>query len=894
MDTRTVFALRKEGKVQEALDMALKLYENDPQDSWTQSALAWPLIDLCKAALKENSLNQAQKFFNQLIAINFTDIDDIVKSQIVFLRPKIDINYAHIQAAEILSKNGNHRQALINMKAMFANNQLLDIHHEAYGWVIYRYIKEEEKNVTSFEIRSLMRDYMNLKNERPSIVHSVFLNFALHYSKNHTDFNLYNFFLLWEPKNLRYEDLHGKFSITELMGIEKGYPSLISRILKELIEKNLIRDCNEIIQRIPDITTENKLELLRKPFYYKIYKAGKENRKEDVWKTLEEYNTFFKNQSGSETHSKILNSAMFSMKESEEWRFLNFFENWNPENFIESDWKEVKVQDKTSKSFNFPNLQNIFNSENLTPFIDLNVGIQKSTDYFENIEERKTYQPIALKALKKAFELIKVNKQFIILTKFIKVYKLAVLKFPEDVWLKRECATLLAKNNENEEAIKIYKKLVLELGDQAYVWHEFSLLLTDENVQLAIGMLSKAIRLQKDESFLGDIRLNLADKLLKSKCFEEALVELNIYAKNRELKGWKLSEKYSEILLSLDQTTTLKLDNNILYREKIKLAEDFAYQDITWSELVFTEKWKNDKNREKLNFTDGNQISLSVSINRFTILKNCILGDVVKFKLHSKLADKKNRLNILKSEYTPLIAEKSNIPKWGILDDIVAVIDYINEEKKKIHAISSDNIELFFPANNLSLIKGDFIKGKKFKKIIKDEIRIEIRNISTCKKDEAIEKFTQYLAVVDSVNISKQLFHYVVNPSIQGVIKFSEVEIVPKEGDFLQLKLVRKFDKRQNKNFYKQLDLTTTERTTTTLRKEISGILKLKYRNYGSTLDYDELDYDDQRDLKADYGFIGDYYVPKNLLEKSNMKAGINVTAVVVFSGDKWKVIGFK
>lgn len=894
MDTRTVFALRKQGRVQEALDMALKLYENDPQDSWTQSALAWPLIDLCKAALKENSLNQAQKYFNQLIAINFTDIDDIVKSQITFLRPKIDINYAHIEAAEILSKNGNHKQALINMKAMFANKQLLDIHHQAYGWVIYRYIKEEENNVTSFEIRSLMRDYMNLKNERPSIVHSVFLNFALHYSKNHIDFNLYNFFLLWEPKNLRYEDLHEKFSITELMGIEKGYPSLISRILKELIEKNLILDCNEIIQRIPDISTEHKLELLRKPFYYKIYKADKENRKEDVWKTLEEYNSFFINQSGSETHSKVLNTAMFSMKENEEWRFLNFFENWNPENFIESDWKEVEVQDKISKSFNFLNLQNIFNLDNQTPNIDLNIEIQKNTDFFENIKERKTYQPIALKALKKAFELIKVSKQVPILTKFIKAYKLAVLKFPKDVWLKREYATLLAKNNENEEAIKIYKKLVLELGDQAYVWHEFSLLLTDENAQLAIGMLSKAIRLQKDESFLGDIRLNLADKLLKTNFFEEALVELNIYAKNRELKGWKLSEKYSEILLSLNQTRTLKLDNIILYREKIKLAEDFAYQDIIWSELVFTEKWKNDKNKEKLNFTDGNQINLSVSINRFTILKNCVVGDVVKFKLHNKLADKKIKSNFLKKEYTPLIAERTNMPKWGILDDIVAVIDYINEEKKIIHAISSDNEELFFPLINLSLKKGDFIKGKKFKKIVKDDIRTEIRNISTCKKDEVIEKFTQYLAVVDSVNTSKQLFHYVVNSKNQGVIKFNEVKNIPKEGDFLQLKLVKKFDKKQNKIFYKQLDLKATEETTATLRKEISGLLKLKYRTYGSTLDYDELDYDDQRDLKADFGFIGDYYVPKILLGKSNIDAGKNVSAVVVFSGDKWKVIEFK
>ena len=194
MDTRTVFELRREGKIQEALDMALKLYQIDPYDNWTQNALAWPLIDLCKSALSQNSLNQAQQYYNQLIAINFTDLDDIISSQISFLRPKIDINYAKIQDAENLSKNGNHKLALSNMKVMFANNELLEVHHEAYGWVIYRYIKAEENNIPSVEIRSLMRDYMNLKNEKTSLLHSIFLNFALHFSKEHSDFNLYNFF----------------------------------------------------------------------------------------------------------------------------------------------------------------------------------------------------------------------------------------------------------------------------------------------------------------------------------------------------------------------------------------------------------------------------------------------------------------------------------------------------------------------------------------------------------------------------------------------------------------------------------------------------------------------------------------------------------------------------
>ena len=399
MDSRRVFELRREGKIQEALNMALQLYQIDPNDTWNQSALAWPLIDLCKATLVQNNLAEAQKYFNQLIAIKFTSVDDIITSQIAFLKPKIDINYSKIQEAENLSKNGNHKLALNTMKAMFANHQLLDVHHEAYGWVIYRYIKAEENNITSLEIRSLMKDYMNLSNERPSMLHSTFLNYALNFSKEHSDFNLYNFFLLWEPKKLRFED------VSENHKDGKTYPSLISRIFKEFIDKKVQLDSKILFEKIPFLSPVQIIELLREPYYWNLFSADKENRKADLWKIFEEYNSLFQNQNGSEIHSKILNSAMFSMKENEEWRFLNFFENWNPDNFIESDWKEVKKDDKI-------------------------------------------YPPMAIKAIKKAFDLIKVGTAYNNLDKIVNAYKIGVTKFPKDIWLKREYATLLARNNE--------------------------------------------------------------------------------------------------------------------------------------------------------------------------------------------------------------------------------------------------------------------------------------------------------------------------------------------------------------------------------------------------------------------------------------------------------------
>jgi hypothetical protein len=841
MDTRRVFELRREGKIQEALNMALQLYQIDPNDTWNQSALAWPLIDMCKAALVQNNLAEAQKYFNQLIAIKFTSIDDIITSQIAFLKPKIDINYSKIQEAENLSKNGNHKLALNTMKAMFTNHQLLDVHHEAYGWVIYRYIKAEENNITSLEIRSLMRDYMNLSNERPSMLHSTFLNYALNFSKEHSDFNLYNFFLLWEPKNLRLED------VSQNHKDGKTYPSLISRLFKEFIDKKVQLDSKILFEKIPYLSPVQIIELLREPYYWNLFSADKENRKADLWKIFEEYNSIFKNQSGSEIHSKILNSAIFSMKENEEWRFLNFFENWNPENFIENDWKEI-------------------------------------------VKENKVYPPLAIKALKKAFEQIKLGNLFNNSTKLITAYKTALVKFPKDIWLKREYAILLAKNNEGEEAIKIYKNLVLELGDQSYTWHEFALLFSEEELDLSIGMLSKAIKQQKDENFLGSTRLDLADKLIKKNKLEEALVELNIYQQYRNGNNKNVSEKFNELRVLVNDIQIQKKDNIDLYKEYIAVAENFAYQDISWTELVFVEKWKNDKNKEKLSFTDGNDLSLSINASRFSILKNIEVGQVVRFKLHNKLVEDKIKLNQFKQDYYPLQAEISDKSKWSLLDNIIAIVDYINIEKNIVHAITSDNIEVFFSNENLSLIKDDFVQAKMLRKKIHNEIRIELKNITKIDKIKAQDYFMSYLAVIDSINKDKQLFHYVVNSFIKGVIRFDDTGIRPSEGDFINITLVQKLDKKQNKIFFKLIDIKETEETTNFLRKSISGLLKLKFKQNNSTIDWEDLyDYNDEN-LNPSFGFIGDYYVPKEIIIQNKIEYNCDVDAKVVFNGEKWKV----
>ena len=65
-----------------ALNISRQLYLDDSSDEWTQKALAWVLIDLCKHYIADNNLNQAGTCYRELITIDFQGYeDDIIENQ---------------------------------------------------------------------------------------------------------------------------------------------------------------------------------------------------------------------------------------------------------------------------------------------------------------------------------------------------------------------------------------------------------------------------------------------------------------------------------------------------------------------------------------------------------------------------------------------------------------------------------------------------------------------------------------------------------------------------------------------------------------------------------------------------------------------------------------------
>ncbi len=808
--SKLIFNLRNEAKylagdeklhkLNNALDIAENLCSEDPYDEWIQKALAWVLIDLCKHYIGDNNLNQAGIYYQELSTIDFQSYDEIIENQRKYLRPKIDTNYFEIQKAEELSKNGKSQEALMIFKNFVSQNRLTDLHHESYGWVIYRHIKNKESNLSSVQVRTFLRDYMNLKNERPSMLHSMILNFALNYSKTHNDFKFYNFFLLWNPNNLRHDDLHDGY----LNG--KNIPSLISRICREFVNTNTNINVEDFLDKI-NLDNKTILDFFREPFFWNIFNAHKENRFSDLWNLFEQYNANYTKYGQSKWHSEILNLAERFMKENNEWRFLNFFKNWNPKNLRNNDWKE------TNKNEN-------------------------------------TYKPLATKAIKKSFEILKTQTYEHNLSWLIQPYEKAIKLFPDDEWLLREKALLHFKNNELESAIKIYKQLVLELADKHYVWQEFSDCIVSDN-SLKIGMLSKALSLEKNEDFLGDIHLNLAKVLLDENLLENSLIELEAYKNHRNIKDWKLAPIFDELYKKSSSVKQSIKNNRKLYREYIPFAENFAYSDIEWTEVVLTNKWK-----ERLTFTDGKTIEFNINKNRFEVLKQSELGQIFKFKIHKQKIKQENEnrswieQNITKYKYIALVADKTEKKDWEILSDTFAFVEYINKEKNIIHAITTDNNEVFFPQIKNKLKIGDFITAKKFVRKVKEEYRIELRQIQKTEKDSVISKFQTQIAIVDGVNKQKQLFHFVISQEQQGIVYYKETTLRPNEGDFIKLSFATKIGKNK-KLRTKVLNVEPTEEINPNLRRDFTGLLEVKYKNYNKFDDDFEIctGYDTENDF---------------------------------------------
>lgn len=659
MDAKKVSALRKEGKLQEAYNLATSLLNSDKDNEWNKRALAWVLVAIIKVEVN-NNLQNAIAFFNQLLSLKIQD--ELLEKQIKYLQSKLVPINSEIEKANASSKNGDYLNALNQFRHIFKNNtNLFQAHHDAYGWAIYRYLKNEFESISSIEVKRILFEYNNLKSERPSMLHSQTLRFVINYARYNQDIDIYRYFLNWGPSNLRDED-------TEKNSYDgKVYDSLLENLVKAFVYSPSYIDFDLLNQKIVVWHDLSLIDIYRESIFWQIFNAHKENQLSRLWQLFDSYAINYSKYGPSHWHSEILNLAQRFMTENNLWRFPQFLQNWGVTNFQSSDWKGEIYNDKPTKS-------------------------------------------LVAKALSHIHEYSKTANNPNDLEWVLPFYKEATERLSDDIWLLRGYSNLLSLTGRQEQAIEVYNKVLLNLNNQAYAWHELSKLIRSQDADLAHSMLCMAISKQPKEDFLGDIRLDLAEILISKKMLAEGKRELITYKSFRESKEWKLSARYSQLYQAVESASSLDYDKGY-YKSHSNLAEEYLYKDIEWQPFLIYRTWISKKNNEEMiAITDLKDTELAFKKSKFPTLKQSQVNEVILCKVYFDKA---------KDRYNVLLANKSDVAYESFINKAstaLAVVDHINQEKKLFHYYFNDAVEgiIRFSDTDLRPNVGDCLSIKYF------------------------------------------------------------------------------------------------------------------------------------------------------------------------------------
>lgn len=194
---------------------------------------------------------------------------------------------------------------------------------------------------------------------------------------------------------------------------------------------------------------------------------------------------------------------------------------------------------------------------------------------------------------------------------FIQLIEKAKNKFPRDGKLELNYARLLAARGETDQAINAYRTVTQKIP-QAYVWQEMAALISDREIKQAV--LCKVITMQRDEQFLGDTRLLLAQQLIEDGNFTAAKFELDTYYRAKQEKGWSVKPPFRELAGRIPTGTQATHDNKELYRSKLDALNVFMYPDAKTAVVAYNGKTftnKRGKQRAKIVASDGKSITIA-------------------------------------------------------------------------------------------------------------------------------------------------------------------------------------------------------------------------------------------------------------------------------------------
>lgn len=244
--SKEVFAKRKEGALDEAYQMALQLTNQSSVDDWDFKALAWCLVDLIKREVNAENQRNLVLYRQQLESMKTFPADEVlqrgVKNALSLCNPHGQL----ISQAKALSKENRHEEAASLYRKIWMSGFADRDIQTSLSWELYKTSKElmARDNVNPNVIKRNLNDHLKLDVEKPSLLHSCFLQLAAKLA-GQDQLNMMAFSRQWNLDYLRpedferYRDNNGKY-----------YPSLAEKVIQQASKKATISNSPEYMNYI--------------------------------------------------------------------------------------------------------------------------------------------------------------------------------------------------------------------------------------------------------------------------------------------------------------------------------------------------------------------------------------------------------------------------------------------------------------------------------------------------------------------------------------------------------------------------------------------------------------------------------------------------------------------
>lgn len=225
--TQQITALRKEGKLDEALQLARPLYAAYTKDIWVVRALGWTLYFFIKQEQKAGKLDKAKELATELQKLGITaETDETLFKMSEFILKTLTPEFAELNAAKALRKNGQHAAAADILRETVKKYPGSSEAKTSLGWELYQLLHVEADLKRSID---LMREYCRLKlNTKPEKLNSLVLSEACKRAEKWSDFS--NFVEWWTTEYLTAEDWQESFCPDG----SGHYPSLAAKLAASL------------------------------------------------------------------------------------------------------------------------------------------------------------------------------------------------------------------------------------------------------------------------------------------------------------------------------------------------------------------------------------------------------------------------------------------------------------------------------------------------------------------------------------------------------------------------------------------------------------------------------------------------------------------------------------